>query len=757
MNSRLIDLRHVLATCTAAIVAAAAAFTAKAEALPADFTADSIITLGELSVTAIKYGDGFKNKAIASTTIGKREIERYRVYSFKDVSAMVPNFYIPDYGSRMTSSIYMRGQGTRIDQPVVGMNIDNVPILTKENYDLDLLDIERIEVLRGPQSALFGRNTMAGVINVTTLSPFNFQGSRAMLAYSSGNSFRVGLSTYHLLAGERLGLSVAGGYSSSDGFFTNEYTGRKLDHEKIGEGRAKLQWKASEDLRIDNVLSFSVSRQGGYPYESAKLGKISYNDTCFYRRTGISDGLTMELTRDKYKMTSITSYQYLDDNMTLDQDFLPVPYFTLTQKRREHALTHDLTFRSPDGNGKPYSWLTGFFGFYKRTLMDAPVTFKEVGIDSLILKHRNQENPDYPIRWESPQFVLNSNFKTHNFGLALYHQSTYKLDRWTFTAALRLDFEFNRLNYVSWCNTGYDIIRATDGSVYRHDDVNINDPGSRTKTFLQLLPKVAASYSFDTPQPISVFASVAKGYKAGGFNTQMFSDVLQQRLMNYMGFGSSYKVEEIIAYKPETNWTIEAGAHAECFGGRIRTDLSVFYIHTTDQQLTMFPDGNTTGRIMTNAGRSRSYGAEASIRATPIDPLTVSVSYGFTDARFIEFDNGRENYSGKYIPYAPKNTIFAAVNYVVLVNRTWLGSIAIDAHARAVGEIYWNETNDEKQPMYCLPGASVTLSGQHYSLELWGENLADTDYRTFYFVSIGNAFFQRGKPLTVGATLRLNI
>ena len=250
---------------------------------------------------------------------------------------------------------------------------------------------------------------------------------------------------------------------------------------------------------------------------------------------------------------------------------------------------------------------------------------------------------------------------------------------------------------------------------------------------------------------------MAKGYKAGGFNTQMFSDVLQQRLMNYMGFGSSYKVEEIIAYKPETNWTIEAGAHAECFGGRIRTDLSVFYIHTTDQQLTMFPDGNTTGRIMTNAGRSRSYGAEASILATPIDPLTVSVSYGFTDARFIEFDNGRENYSGKYIPYAPKNTIFAAVNYVVPVNRTWLGSIAIDAHARAVGEIYWNETNDEKQPMYCLPGASVTLSGQHYSLELWGENLADTDYRTFYFVSIGNAFFQRGKPLTVGATLRLNI
>ena len=750
------DLRRALIASITVILAAAMTFHSVAEALPADFTVDSIISLRELSVTAIKYGDGFKNKAIASTTIGKREIERYRIYSFKDASAMIPNFYIPDYGSRMTSSIYMRGQGTRIDQPVVGMNIDNVPIMTKENYDLDLLDIERIEVLRGPQSALFGRNTMAGVINVTTLSPFNYQGSRALLSYSSGNSFRIGVSTYHLI-NDRLGLSVAGGYSSSDGFFTNNYTGSKLDHEKIGEGRAKLQWNASEDLRIDNVLSFSISRQGGYPYESASRGEISYNDTCFYRRTNISDGLTMELSRDNYKMTSITSYQYLDDNMTLDQDFLPVPYFTLTQKRKEHVLTHDLTFQSPDGNDKAYSWLAGFFGFYKRTLMDAPVTFKEMGIDSLILKHRNLYNPDYPIVWNSPQFVLNSNFKTHNFGLALYHQSTYKLDRWTFTAALRLDFEYNRLDYVSWCNTGYDIINAADGSIYRHDDVNINDPGSRTKTFLQLLPKVSISYKFDTPQPISVFVSAAKGYKAGGFNTQMFSDVLQQRLMNYMGFGSSYKVEDIIAYKPENNWTVEAGAHAECFGGRIRTDLSAFYIHATDQQLTMFPDGNTTGRIMTNAGRSRSYGVEAAIRANPTDRLSISISYGFTDARFIDFDNGRENYSGNFIPYAPKNTIFAAANYTLPVNSTWLGSITFDAHARAVGEIYWNETNDEKQPMYCLPGASVTLSGRHYSLELWGENLSDTDYRTFYFVSIGNAFFQRGKPVTVGATLRLNI
>ena len=748
-------MRHAL-TILAAMIAAFAP-RAAAEALPDNFTVDSIVTLGELSVTAIKYGDGFKNKAIASTTIGKKDVERYRIHSFKDASMMIPNFYIPDYGSRMTSSIYVRGQGTRIDQPVVGMNIDNVPLLTKENYDLDLLDIERIEVMRGPQSALFGRNTMAGLVNVTTLSPFNYQGTRALLSYSSGNTYKAGISSYRLL-NDKIGASVAAQYSSTDGFFNNKYNGCDLDWEHQWEGRAKLQWKASQNLRIDNVFSFSVSKQGGYPYESADRGEINYNDTCFYRRTSISDGLTIELSRKHFTMTSITSYQYLDDNMTLDQDFLPDPYFTLTQKRREHAVTYDLMFKSPNGNNRPYSWLSGFFGFYKHTDMDAPVTFKDTGIASLIEAHRNEVNPYYPISWDSRQFLLESNFLTHNFGLALYHQSTYKTGGWTFSGALRLDFEYNNLNYLSRCNTGYTTIDAANGSVFRHDDVNINDPGSQTKTFLQLLPKVSVTYNFNTPSPISVFASAAKGYKAGGFNTQMFSDVLQQRIMNYMGLGSSYKVEDIISYKPENSWTFEAGAHAECFGGRIRTDVSAFYMHITDQQLTVFPDGTTTGRIMTNAGKSRSYGAEVSIKAAPVDRLLLTVSYGFTDARFVEFDNGRENYSGKFIPYAPKNTIFAAANYSIPVAEcNFIDNITLDAHMRAVGEIYWNEANDKKQPLYCLPGASVTITGPHYSLELWGENLSDTDYRTFYFVSIGNAFFQRGKPFTLGATLRLNI
>ena len=106
----------------------------------------------------------------ASTVVGAGMIQRLNIVTMKEVSELAPNFYIPDYGSRMTSSIYVRGLGARIDQPVIGLNVDNVPFLNKDNYDFDLCDIERIEVLRGPQSTLYGRNTMGGLVNIYTFA-----------------------------------------------------------------------------------------------------------------------------------------------------------------------------------------------------------------------------------------------------------------------------------------------------------------------------------------------------------------------------------------------------------------------------------------------------------------------------------------------------------------------------------------------------------------------------------------------------------
>lgn len=713
------------------------------------------VTLADVSVTAIKQGAA-TDLTTASTVLNKSEVERNGIVTVRGVSDLVPNFFLPDYGSRMTSTIYVRGLGARIDQPSMGLNIDNVPVMCKENYDFDIADISRVEMLRGPQSTLYGRNTMGGLMNVYTLSPMQWQGTRIIAEMASHMTLKVGVSHYARINDK---LGIAGGiyYTSTNGQYTNQYNGKKCDWERQGTGRLKLVWQPSSSLMLSNTLSASISRQGGYPYEWVETGQIAYNDTCFYRRTSIMDGLTITKRFDSWSLSSITSYQHIDDNMTLDQDFTPMPYFTLTQARREHAVTQDVVARGD--NSRAYKWLVGAFGFYRRYKMDAPVTFKDTGIKSLIEDHINSVNPYYPVVWNERSFVLGSRFTNPTWGVALYHQSSYDWKRFTFTAGLRFDYEHTSLNHNSETHTGYRVMDAATGEVFHSNNIDIDDGGSLSKHFTELLPKFSITYHLPTDGESSIYASVSKGYKAGGFNTQMFSDVLQQRLMGIMGIGAAYDINDIVGYKPEKAWNYEIGGHFESANRRVRGDLALFYIDCRDRQMTIFPDGTTTGRIMTNAGKTRSVGAEASMSVNFTDNLGMNLSYGYCDARFVRYNDGKADYKDKHVPYCPQHTLFAQAFYTYNFKggSDWAQSITLDASLKGTGEIYWNEANTQRQPFYALLGSSITLAGKHYSLQLWGQNLTGTRYNTFYFVSISHEFLQRGRSRMLGATLRINI
>ena len=258
---------------------------------------DTLVVADRVQVTAIKQGLSLRTQPVAATVLGQTTIERCRTNALKDLSELAPNLFIPDYGSRMTSSIYVRGMGARIDQPVLGMNVDNVPLMNKNAYDFELADVERIEVLRGPQSTLYGRNTMGGVVNVYTLSPLTWQGTRIGAEYGSGQTMRLRASTYHRLK-EGMGLAAAAWYTQSDGLFTNRTTGERCDWERLGGARLKFQWRNTRGLRIENTASFTSLAQGGYPYAYAgeelrgedgtvlvRPGEIAYNDPCSYDRT----------------------------------------------------------------------------------------------------------------------------------------------------------------------------------------------------------------------------------------------------------------------------------------------------------------------------------------------------------------------------------------------------------------------------------------------------------------------------------------
>lgn len=724
--------------------------------------ADTTKWLDGVTVTAIKQTSDLTLTPGAVTTLDSKQVRTWRVDAMKSLSEIAPNFYIPRYGSRMTSSIYVRGIGSRMDQPVVGLNVDNVPFLNKDNYDFDILDVDRIEVLRGPQSTLYGRNTMGGIVNVYTLQPMKYQGSRVTGMFANGPEVKLGVSHYQKFR-PGLAMGFSGYFNFFNGFYNNYYNAKKVDTEKSMSLRWKTQWIASERLTVDNVASFALSRESGYPYEYVGSGEVNYNDTCFYRRNALTDGLTIRWQGDDFSVSGITSVQYLDDNMTLDQDFLPLSYFTLTQGRHEWSVTQDIVVR---GQKDRYSWVGGLFGFYKGTDMRAPVTLKKDGIARLITDRINN-NDRIPIRldFDDPNIVLGSDFDIPVWGAAVYHQSTFDLGPLNLALGLRLDYESTRLNYRSLCNTAFSCYMKSGmpPAPILSRDVNIDETGSLKDHFLEFIPKLTVSYELPMPSPSTVYASVGKGYKSGGYNTQMFSEVLQQRMMSEMmkdmpmAGGTSQEdpdVDAIVSYRPEKSWNYEIGGHFGCAQGRVMTDIALFYIDCRDQQLTMFPDESTTGRITANAGKSRSFGAEIQIRYAPTEQWRFNASYGYTDAKFVRFTDGADNYAGKYIPYAPVNTLFGSAEFNHMVGDRV--KLTYNLNCRGIGRIYWNEANTERQSLYGLLGASVSADWSWLGIEAWMENITGTKYNTFYFESLGNRFLQRGNPRRFGLTVRLN-
>jgi outer membrane receptor protein involved in Fe transport len=212
-------------------------------------------------------------------------------------------------------------------------------------------------------------------------------------------------------------------------------------------------------------------------------------------------------------------------------------------------------------------------------------------------------------------------------------------------------------------------------------------------------------------------------------------------------------VEEIITYKHEYSWNYEMGAHLNFLDGKFVADAALFYIDCTDQQLTVFPGGTTTGRMMTNAGRTRSYGAEVALNGKVASGLDLSLSYGYTNAKFVKYNNGQADYKGNFVPYVPQNTLNATASYTFYRVGNCLDRLSFRAGYNGIGKIYWNEENSISQNFYSLLNASIHAQKGAFSLELWGKNLTGTDYNAFYFVSVGNTFFSAGKPANYGVTL----
>lgn len=706
-------------------------------------------------VASLKFDEDSDKGAYSSTILRTAQIEARGITSLKEISSISPNFHQPDYGSKMTSSIYARGFGSRIDQPVVALNVDGVPVMNKNNYDFDFFDIQRIQVLRGAQSTLYGRNTTGGAINITTLSPLNFQGKRISIGGGSYGSFDVKASHY-AAPSRRFGWSSSIYYSRNDGYFTNRYNNKKCDGGDNIALRLRAQYLPTDEWSIDNTLSAGYVDEGGYAYrsfnpETGVLFPVNYNDNCSYRRLNISDALVVKRYFAAFTLSSSTGISYTHDRMRLDNDFTSLDYFTLGQYQKELSLSQEFVAKSKGDT--PLQWIAGIFGFYKHQRLDAPVNFKQDGIEELIVKNANDNffhiaGGDYSLDIREDDFTIEDKFTIPTLGAALYGQLNYSIGNFDFAAGLRLDYEHSAMDYNSHTTLHYKIMRSASD----YTPLTSTFKGNSNLDSWEVLPRLTAAYNHKRGD---VYLSVCKGFKAGGFNTQLFSDILREKLTDDIIGNSNNDDASATVYRPEESWNYEVGAHLSLLPDDALTlSGALFYIDCRNQQLTVFPKGNSTGRMMSNAGRSHSYGGEVSLSYVT-HRLTANMAFGYTHAIFKEYRSGDMDYSGNFLPLAPRETFSANITYSVPVSQRFANSLVLNLGYTGTGRIYWNEENTLSQGYYEQLSASVTWRRGIYGVQLWGKNLMGTNFYTFYFKSVGNDFFAQGKPFRVGATFSI--
>lgn len=658
------------------------------------------VTLGEVSVSASKMNLRVKELPVSVSILSSFAIKANEISSLTDVSGAAPNFFMPDYGSKLTSPVYIRGIGSRINAPSVGLYVDNVPYFDKAAFNFDFFEIERIEILRGPQGTLYGRNTMGGIINIVTPSPFTTSGGKA--SFTAGNyGYLNGMASYYGKAGINLGYSISFNYLHKDGYYKNLYTGDNVDKSDSYGFRNKLIWKPNGRLSIENVINAEHSRQGGYPYAlfnpaTGSAEEIRYNQYSYYNRKMLSDAVMVTYSNDKSELKAITSYQYLDDYQSVDQDFTVDSLYYVTQLQKQHMISQEITLRSTTRNN--YQYLLGFYGF--RQLFD-----RGVDVDAWSSGIRMLKDYDHTIG-----------------GYALFHQSTINnllTDGLSLTAGIRFDFEKDKLIYR------YN--REAGGSV-----TQLEDTLYPSLDYFEIMPKFSLNY---TAGKNNYYIAAARGYKGGGFN-------------------STFERPQDLTFEPEYSWNYEVGAKGSLWARKLYFEVALFYIDWKEQQIYQtVPSGR--GSMLKNAGHSASKGAEFTLKAIPLFGFENSLSYGYTHASFLShIVDDATDYSGNFIPYVPRHTLSVQTNKVHYIKEGYfVDRVSFNIAYRGVGGIFWMEDNLHSQEYYGVVDMKVTFSRNDLALDLWVKNLFNSEYESFYFTALGNEYVQMGKPVNFGTRL----
>lgn len=741
---------------------------------------DEVVVVSQSKETA-----RLRLQPLSSSVFGTREMNSLQVRSLHDLSSFVPSFTMPKYGSRLTSSIYMRGTGSRMNAaaPSVPVYYDNIPLISKSAFSSHFYMLDRVDVLRGPQATLYGMNSEGGLVRIYSKDPMSYQGTDVSLGIGSRFQRHAEIAHYHRPA-DNFAFTVAGFYNGQNGFFNNTFLNERNDEMNEAGAKLRLKWKTTDRLTIDLTSDYQYTNQTAFPYGLYDvLTDETYDPatttTNSYRRQMVNTGLNIGYDLGCMLLTSTTSHQYLWDRMNMDQDYVPEDYMHLMQEQKMNALTQELALRSR--NESRWQHATGLFFSYEWLHTNAPVTFGDAMSDFIKTQWGMPAQAQNMLQFRNNQ--VPGDFHTPQLNFGIFHESNiYLTDRLKATIGLRYDYSQVKIEYDT--QAMFDLAVTMRGTTVVHSYLS-QLASSDKNSYHQLLPKVGLTWQIDD-EGSNVYAVVNKGYRAGGYNLQMFSDIFQteeqglgrqlQAMMtgDYTVKHTPWQIESVnntITYKPEESWNYEAGTHLNLFGGKMKADASVYYAQIRNQQLSVMAGNYGYGRAMVNAGKSYSFGAELALRGSLIDNrLTWAATYSFTRAKFREYDDsisvgtGRDrhnayiSYKGNYVPFIPQHQFSAQADYRLDLGNSVLQNLTFGLNVQGQGRTYWEADNELSQKFYATLGAHAALDMGKVVLDVWGRNLTGTKYNTFLVNSklTNQNFAQRGLPVQVGVDVRMH-
>ena len=240
--------------------------------MPDSIRTDSVgisVAIEDVTVYSLKQSRALADVPASLSYVSAADMTQRRVTDIKEFSSMIPNLFMPDFGSRLTSPIFIRGIGSRLNSPSVGLYVDGMPYYDKATFDFDLSEVQSVEVLRGPQGTLYGRNTMGGIINVFTRQPLSYKGTKVILSGGSYKDLGAAASHYGSFS-DKIGYGITARYGHKGGYFVNRYNGKRVDVDDDASGSLKLRFKPNDRWDISVLGDYQYSDQGGYPYAPAR-------------------------------------------------------------------------------------------------------------------------------------------------------------------------------------------------------------------------------------------------------------------------------------------------------------------------------------------------------------------------------------------------------------------------------------------------------------------------------------------------------